>query len=137
MSSSKVYNTSYGRGTQQLLEMSERDKQSAIEFGKLAYSQYNPYFQRFVTTEITTNRTITCLYSGKDPKTKKNVYKKWYFRPECQGKYDYNCTVKGDFGIDISEEEYKKLDVISPTYTHLPTDRQVLNKLMWGRERTN
>lgn len=63
VNSSKVYDTSYGRGTQQLFEMSEREKQDAIERGKLAYMQYNPYFGRSVTTEIATGRTITCLFA--------------------------------------------------------------------------
>ena len=76
VNSSKVYDTSYGRGTKQLFEMSEREKQDAIERGKLAYMQYNPYFGRSVTTEIATGRTITCLFSGKDPETGKMVYKK-------------------------------------------------------------
>lgn len=44
--------------------MSEREKQDAIERGKLAYMQYNPYFGRSVTTEIATGRTITCLLHG-------------------------------------------------------------------------
>lgn len=79
VNSSKVYDTSYGRGTQQLFEMSEREKQDAIERGKLAYMQYNPYFGRSVTTEIATGRTITCLFEGKDPETKEPFYKNGIF----------------------------------------------------------
>lgn len=131
VNSSKVYDTSYGRGTQQLFEMSEHEKQDAIERGKLAYMQYNPYFGRQVTTEIATGRTITCLFKGKDPETGKMVYKKWYFRPECQDKYDWRNTVKGDYGIDITEDEYNKLKTVLSSYTTIPSDGQVLNKL-WG-----
>ena len=61
VNSSRVYDTSYGRGTEQLFAMSEHDKQDAIERGKLAYMQYNPYFGRSVTTEIATGRTISVL----------------------------------------------------------------------------
>ena len=72
VSSGKVYNTSYGRGTQQLLEFSERDKQDNIKRGYNVYEQYNPYFGTFVTTEISSGRTITCLFDGKNQKTGKN-----------------------------------------------------------------
>lgn len=128
VNSHKVYNTSYGRGTQQLLDYSEIRKQKAIEYGDLAYSQYNPYFGRSVTTEIATGRTITCLFEyeyGDKP-----IYKKWYFRPECQGKLDYNVTVDGDYGIDITREEYYKLDVLAGSHTSLPSDRKVCDDLM-------
>lgn len=130
VNSSKVYDTSYGRGTQQLFEMSEHDKQDAIEHGKLAYVQYNPYFGRSVTTEIATGRTITCLFEGKDPETKEPFYKKWYFRPECQDKYDWRNTVKGDYGIDITKEEYYKLKTVPSSYTEIPSDQKVAWKLM-------
>ena len=86
VNSSRVYNTSYGRGTQQLFEMSERDKQDNIKRGYNVYEQYNPYFGTFVTTEISSGRTITCLFSEKNQKTGKEFYRVWYFRPECQGK---------------------------------------------------
>ena len=128
VNSSKVYDTSYGRGTQQLFAMSEREKQDAIERGKLAYMQYNPYFGRQVTTEIATGRTITCLLGneyGGEP-----VYKKWYFRPECQDKYDWRNTVKGDYGIDITKEEYLKLKTVLSSYSNIPSDREVAWKLM-------
>lgn len=83
VNSSKVYDTSYGRGTQQLFAMSEHDKQENLKYGKNVYSQYNPYFGKTVTTEISTGRTITCLFSGKNQKTGKEFYRVWYFRPEC------------------------------------------------------
>lgn len=130
VNSSKVYDTSYGRGTQQLFEISEQDKQRAIENGKLAYMQYNPYFGRQVTTEISTGRTITCLFEGKDSETNKPFYKKWYFRPECQDKYDWRNTVKGDYGIDISKEEYYKLKTVLSSYASIPRDQEVAWKLM-------
>ncbi|HAU85205.1 MAG TPA: hypothetical protein DCW90_06800 [Lachnospiraceae bacterium] len=130
VNSSKVYDTSYGRGTQQLFAMSDQNKQRAIEYGDLAYMQYNPYFERQVTTEIATGRTITCLFEGKDPETNEPFYKKWYFRPECQDKYDWRNTVKGDYGIDISKEEYYKLKTVLSSYTSIPSDREVAWKLM-------
>ena len=38
VNSSKVYDTSYGRGTQQLFEMSEHDKQENLKYGKNVYN---------------------------------------------------------------------------------------------------
>ena len=48
VNSSRVYDTSYGRGTQQLFAMSEHDKQQNIKYGYNVYNQYNPYFEKFV-----------------------------------------------------------------------------------------
>ncbi|MEI3163750.1 MAG: hypothetical protein V8S74_10295 [Lachnospirales bacterium] len=131
VNSHKVYDTSYGRGTQQLLEYSEHDKQENIKYGKNAYNQYNPYFGKFVTTEISSGRTITCLFDGTNKKTGKKFYRKWYFRPECQGKLDYNTTVDGDMGIEITKEEYDSLSVVSQKCTCMPSDYDVVHKL-WG-----
>lgn len=131
VNSSKVYDTSYGRGTQQLFEMSEHDKQENLKYGKNVYSQYNPYFGKTVTTEISSGRTITCLFSGKNSKTSKEFYRVWYFRPECQGKLDYNTTVDGDMGIEITKEEFNKLNFGALTCTCMPSDYDVVHAL-WG-----
>ena len=131
VNSSKVYDTSYGRGTQQLFAMSEHDKQENLKYGKNVYSQYNPYFGKTVTTEISTGRTITCLFSGKNSKTGKEFYRVWYFCPECQGKLDYNRTVDGDMGIEITKEEFNKLKFGALTCTCMPSDYNVVHKL-WG-----
>lgn len=131
VNSSKVYNTSYGRGTQQLLDYSERDKQDKIKRGYSSYEQYNPYFEKIVTAEISSGRTITCLFSGKNSKTGKEFYRVWYFRPECQGKYDYNKTVEGDMGIEITKEEFNKLKFGCLKCTCMPSDYNVVHKL-WG-----
>ena len=129
VNSSKVYDTSYGRGTQQLFEMSEHDKQENLKYGKNVYSQYNPYFGKTVTTEISSGRTITCLFSGKNSKTGKEFYRVWYFRPECQGKLDYNTTVDGDMGIEITKEEFNKLNFGALTCTCMPSDYDVVHAL--------
>lgn len=131
VNSSKVYDTSYGRGTQQLFAMSEHNKQENLKYGKNVYSQYNPYFGKTVTTEISSGRTITCLFSGKNSKTGKEFYRVWYFRPECQGKLDYNTTVDGDMGIEITKEEFNKLNFGALTCTCMPSDYDVVHAL-WG-----
>lgn len=132
VTSSKVYETSYGRGTERLLEYSEDNKQRSIKNGKLAYGQFNPYFGTTVLTEISTNRTITCLFTWQPPRSN-DVYRKWYFRPDCQGKSDYNRTVKGDYGIEITKEEYEKLNVVGCLVSHMPSDDDVFHDLMKGK----
>lgn len=131
VSSHKIYDTSYGRGTQQLLEYSEHDKQQNLKYGYNSYTQYNPYFGKFVTAEISSGRTITCLFSGKNRKTGKEFYRVWYFRPECQGKLDYNVTVDGDMGIEITKEEFNKLKFGSLKCSGMPSDYNV-TKALWG-----
>ena len=131
MTTHKVYDTAYGRGTQQLFEVSEQNKKSALRLGKNSYSQYNPYFKKFVTTEISSGRTITCLFDGKNCKTNKEFYRVWYFRPECQGKLDYNVTVDGDTGIEITKEEYQRLASSGGTHRKTPSDFDVAN-ILWG-----
>lgn len=126
-----VYEDDWAKKMQRWEEDDKRELESEKKYGKLAYNKHHIMFDRPVTTEIATGKVITCLYKGTDPDTKKPVYKKWYFRPECQGKYDYNRTADGDYGIDITEEEYEKLNIICKTCTGLPSDGQVLNKL-WG-----
>lgn len=42
----------------------------------------------------------------------------WYFRPKCQGKLDYNTTVAGDMGIEITKEEFNKLIKDNPIKFH-------------------
>lgn len=133
VNSSKVYDTSYGRGTQQLFEMSEREKQDNIKRGYNVYRQYNPYFGKIVTTEISSGRTITCLFSGKNSKTGKEFYRVWYFRPECQGKLDYDTTVEGDMGTEITEEEFNKLNFGCLKCRTMPSDFNVTKKL-WGED---
>ena len=133
VNSSKVYDTSYGRGTQQLFEISEREKQDNIKRGYNVYGQYNPYFGKIVTTEISSGRTITCLFSGKNSKTGKEFYRVWYFRPECQGKLDYDTTVEGDMGTEITEEEFNKLNFGSLKCRTMPSDFNVTKKL-WGED---
>lgn len=129
--SQKIYDESLGRGTMQLLEFSEHDKQQNLKYGKNVYDQYNPYFGKTVTTEISSGRTITCLFNGKNSKTGKEFYRVWYFRPECQGKNDYNKTVDGDMGVEITKEEFDKLNFGALTCTCMPSDYDVVHAL-WG-----
>lgn len=127
-SSGKVYESSYGRGTQQLLEYSEQNKQLALKKGKNAYNQFYPYFGRFVTTEISTGKIITCLLEEYDRKAQKKIYRKWYYKPS-QGKF-HNRTLPGDYGIEITKEEYNNLWCPGSTYTCLPDDNDVAMDLM-------
>lgn len=129
-SSGKVYKDSYDRVMDRMERYSEKNKELYLKMGKAAYPRYDPRFGKEVTTEMETERVITCLYEGVD-ENKNPEYRKWYFRPECQGKYDYDQTVEGDWGIVISKEEYDKLQIVAPTYRKIPSDTYI-RKVLWG-----
>lgn len=128
VNSGKIYNTSYGRGTLQLLELSEEFKKTSIEYGRLSYWQFNPYFGTTVLTEIETGRTITCVGYYYNKKLGKKCYRIWYYNP-IQGKC-YDRTLEGDPGIPITEEEFKRY-FIRPIHT-IPSDHKILKALERG-----
>ena len=108
----------------------ERIAQAKAE-GKNCCLVYNPIFEKSVSTEISTGKVITCLYKGTNDKTGVKSYRKFYFNPNTQKKWDYDRTEKGDYGIEITQAEYERLNSWPSTYSTLPKDGQVLNEL-WG-----
>lgn len=129
-SSGKVYADSYDKMMNRMERYSEEDKARKIKDGKASYRRYDPRFSKEVVTEIETGKVITCLFKGRD-ENKNPEYRKWYFRPECQGRYDYDKTVEGDWGIVISEEEYNKLEMLAPSYSKFPSDKYIRD-VLWG-----
>ena len=129
--SGKVYSDNFDKTMQILNRDNEKNKQRYLDWGYAAYNKCEPRFRKAVTTEIETDKVIACLYSGKNQETGKKEYRKFYLHPEdVKCYFDYNKTAMGDYGIVISEEEYKKLDIPCPTFAKLPTDADVLNKLL-------
>ena len=80
---------------------------------------------------MSTGKVIACLFKSilNDGTTE---YRKFYCNNPNPNGWDYNKTTTGDEGIIITEEEYKKLDVVGATYSNLPSDFDVLDKL-WER----
>lgn len=83
--------------------MSEKNKEEAIAEGMLAYKKYNHERERFCTAEISTGRYIAQLELKRD-----GTAKKWYLYPEAYLPSDIR---KDDPGIDITPDEYRKLNV--------------------------
>ena len=129
--SNKIYADSFDRRVAKMRKFEEKNKKVALRYGKLAYNKFDPRFNRLVTTEISTGKVIACLFKSilNDGTTE---YRKFYCNNPNPNGWDYNKTTTGDEGIIITEEEYKKLDVVGATYSNLPSDFDVLDKL-WER----
>ena len=127
--SKKIYEDSFDRKLKLMNEMSEENKANSLKRGKLAYNKYDPRFDKMVTTEMSTGKIIACLYEHE--KNGKKEYRKFYLSDSANSKYEYDKTDIGDEGIVISKEEYYKLSVAFPSYSHIPSDFDVLHKL-WG-----
>lgn len=131
VNSKKIYADSFDRRIAEMRKFEEENKKVALRYGKLAYNKFDPRFNRLVTTEMSTGKVIACLFKSilNDGTTE---YRKFYCNNPNPNGWDYNKTTTGDEGIIITEEEYKKLDVVGATYSNLPSDFDVLDKL-WER----
>ena len=131
VNSKKIYADSFDRRIAEMRRIDEGNKEIALRFGDLAYNKYDPIFDRMVTTEMSTGKVIACLY--KHSSDKGMEYRKFYFNNPNPSSLDYDKTAIGDEGIIITEEEYEKLKPVGATYSNLPSDPQVLNKL-WNTD---
>lgn len=131
VNSKKIYADSFDRRVAEMRKLEGGNREMALKRGKLAYNKYDPRFDNLVTTETSTGKVIACLFKTilNDGTTE---YRKFYFNNPNPSSLDYNKTATGDEGIIITEEEYKKLDIVGATYSNLPSDFDVLDKL-WER----
>ena len=117
-SSNHVYGDEFDQQLAREREWDEKDKQQSIRLGKLAYAKYFPEKRKRQTCEISTGKYISCLYEGYGG---------------CRKFYSFNdnltSSAPGDFGVEISKEEYKKLNIVGGTHSCLP-DHNVVMKLM-------
>ena len=58
-------------------------------------------------------------------------YKFYYKEKSPHYRDDFNKSAPGDYGIEISEDEYNKLNIPTKTCGEIPDDPKVLNKV-WG-----
>ena len=87
---------------------SEKRKQEAIKEGKLAYMRYDHDRKKQITCEISTEKYIAQLEGRKD-----GTYWKYYLSPNA--KY-LNDKTPGDHGIQITQDEYDKLNIFMGTH---------------------
>lgn len=128
--SGRVYSDSYDRMLQRENEIAEKNKQDAIKIGRLTYIRFCPQLGIRAETEIKTGKVITCFGEFYNERTEKTTYRKWYLQPSQKGKYERDRTVKGDFGVEITKEEYDKLNSFRLLLkSGMPQDEDVMLKL--------
>lgn len=103
-----VYNDPEEKARQRMVDWSERYKQESIEKGNLAYRKYNFEMKCFLTCEISTDRYISQLKGKKD-----GTYLKFYLPCNAKNKTDVE---EGDIGVQITQEEYDKLNIFDGTH---------------------
>lgn len=89
-------------------ERNRERKESAIKRGYLAYQKYDPKFKRHVTCEISTGKIIAGLTKSNNGKCRK-IY-------AAPNDYFCNITATGDNGVEITLEEYEKLDIVGGSH---------------------
>ncbi len=111
VNSGKVYKDYYGNSEKNWSVYSEGAYKTSMKYGKLAYGKYDPRFGRPVTVEISTGKVITCLYEETCSKTYYKFYlSDWALKNRKQSAYQY--TAPSDLGVEITKEEYDKLNII-------------------------
>lgn len=125
VNSGKVYSDSFDNQMSIMDKDNEERKARAIKRGRGTYMKYDPRFQCQVSTEVSTDRVIACLYKG-SIEPGKMEYRKFYINRQNPGRFGYNQSDPGDYGVIISKEEYDKLyEERGVTYSGIPYDDDV------------
>lgn len=96
---------------------SEKHKQEAIKEGKLAYMRYDHVRKKEFTCEISTGKFIAKLEGRKD-----GTYWKYYLSPTSDCAHAHMIT-EGDPGVQITQEEFDKLNIYLGTHTAIDYNR--------------
>ena len=113
--SGKVYYDPEQAQRDRLDEWSEKRKQEAIAEGKLAYMRYDHIRKKEITCEISTGKYIAKLEGRKD-----GTYWKYYLSPNAKLTSD---KTPGDSGIQITQEEYDRLNIFGGTHYEFDENR--------------
>lgn len=109
--SGKVYIDPEANQRRRIDEMSEKYKREAIEAGRLAYAKYDHRVGRRVTCEISTGKYIAALQGNKYG----TGYRKFYL-PDNYEFYTLYKKADGDEGIEITREEFNKLNIVGGSH---------------------
>ena len=109
--SGKVYIDPEANQRRRMDEMSEKYKREAIEAGRLAYKKYDHRVKRFLTCEISTGKYIAALRGNKYGQG----YRKFYVKPDFDF-YNCHCKADDDEGIEITREEFNKLNIVGGSH---------------------
>lgn len=105
---------------------SEKRKQEAIKEGKLAYMRYDHVRKKEITCEISTGKYIAQLEGRKD-----GTYWKYYLSSNAKF---LNDKTPGDHGIQITQDEYDKLNIFMGSHFASDLNRYTYdNKLKYVR----
>ncbi len=110
--SGKVYIDPEANQIRRLDGMSENYRKEALERGYLAYKKYDHRVKRFMTYEIATGKYIAALKGNKYG----TGYRKFYLNRPDFDSFNCHCTDKGDEGIEITREEFNKLDIVGGSH---------------------
>lgn len=110
--SGKVYIDPEANKKRRLDEMSEKYKREAIEAGRLAYAKYDHRAGRRLTCEISTGKYIAALQGDKYL----GVCRKYYLNRPDFDSFNCHCKDEGDEGIEITREEFNKLNIIGGSH---------------------
>lgn len=116
--SGKVYMDPYENKTLRIEKENLERKNRSKEYGHLVYEKYYMEYQCALSTEIETDKIITCIY-GSDTK---KIYRKWYLGRDKPSKYLMHPKEDSDdFGVPITKEEYEKFKLgINHTFYTYP-----------------
>jgi len=103
----KVYYDTYDRRCEIDREWDERYIKMAQKYGNTSYLGQHPQFNQRVTTEMSTGKIIAALYGRED-----GTYWKYYLKPGATIPIEYD----EDAGIQITQEEFDKLNLLSGTH---------------------
>ena len=108
----------------ELIRQKNRDERNALKAenarkdGWLAYRKYDHIRQREITCEISTERYIAELRGEED-----GTYWKIYL-PDSHKYHQCHYGKKGDKGVQITKEEYDKLNIYGGTHTAFDSNRE-------------
>lgn len=132
VNSGKVYRDDFDDEVRRGSANDEKNKQWSLNHGYLAYNKYDPRYRMAITTEISTGKPLAAVCRCYNNKTKEVRFYKFYLKKNrANDRSDYDKSAPGDYGIEISEDEYNKLNIPTKTCGEIPDDPKVLNKV-WG-----
>lgn len=120
--SGRVYSDPEQNTKNRLDSWNEERKQEAIKLGKLAYMKYDHVRKHQFTCEISTDKFICYLEGRKD-----GTYWKYYLPIDTP--YDKaHMKGEGNIGIQITQEEFDKLNIFGGTHWYVDYYRGIYHR---------
>lgn len=120
--SGRIYNDPEENKRIRMVETYEKPSlEEARVKGYLTYKKWYPEYDRLLSTELSTGKIIVAIDKVEDWKTHTITYKKYYYKggytPLMLSKdFYFENPKEGDTGVEITKEEYNKLDRVNVSY---------------------